>query len=162
VNLYNETFDMVYHFARTRVRDHSTAEDIVADTYLKAWRARLNFGGRGSALSWVMAITRNCAMDHLRARRPNVSLDLFEASGDPEGPETDTPWMSEADAEAIRRAVTRLTSEQQQVVFLRFSEELPHETVAARLGKSPTAVRQIQFRALMRLRSFLRDGIRDC
>lgn len=156
-NLYNETFDMVYHLARTLVRDNTTAEDIVADTYLKAWRARFGFSGRGSALSWIMAITRNCAMDHLRARRPNVSLDMFEAIGDPEGPATDAPWMSEADAEAIRRAVSRLTPDQQQVIYLRFYQELPHEAVAAKLGKSPTAIRQVQFRALVQLRKFLRE-----
>jgi len=154
--LYNETFDMVYHLARTLVRDHDTAEDIVAETYLKAWRARLSFSGKGSALSWVMAITRNCAMDHLRGRRPLVSLDVFEAIGDPEGPESDEPVLSEADAEAIRRAVTKLTPEQQQVIFLRFYEELPHDAVAARMGKSPTAIRQIQFRALVSLRRLLR------
>lgn len=158
--LYSQTFDTVYHFARTLVRDHDTAEDIVADTYLRAWRARQNFSGQGSALSWVMAITHNCAMDHLRTRRPNVSLDLFEAIGDPEGPESDGPSISETDAEAIRRAIASLNSEQQQVIFLRFYEELPHETVAARLSKSPTAIRQIQFRALVRLRKFLQEETR--
>jgi len=131
--LYNDTFDTVYHYARTLVRDHTTAEDVVADTYLKAWRAPLNFGGRGSALSWVMAITRNCAMDHLRARRPNVSLDLFEGIGDPEVPPTNEPWMSEEDAEAISRAVALLTPEQQDVIFMRFYQELPHDAVAAKL-----------------------------
>jgi RNA polymerase sigma factor (sigma-70 family) len=149
---------MVYHYARTLIREHETAEDVVADTYLKVWRARSNFSGRGSRLSWVMAITRNCAMDHLRARKPNVSLDLFEAIGDPGGPDRNEPWLSEADAEAIRRAVARLSEEQQQVIFLRFYQDLPHDAVAAKLGKSSTAIRQIQFRALMRLRKFLQGA----
>lgn len=156
-NLYSQTFDTVYHFARTLVRDHDTAEDIVADTYLRAWRARLNFTGQGSPLSWVMAITHNCAMDHLRARKPNVSLDLFDAIGDPEGPGSGDPPLCEGDAEAIRRAIARLTPEQQQVIFLRFYQELPHEAVATKLCKSPTAIRQIQFRALVRLRKFLQE-----
>ncbi len=160
-SLYNQTFDTVYHFARTLVRDHDTAEDIVADTYLKAWRARLSYGGQASVLSWVMAITHNCAMDHLRARRPKISLDLFDSIGDPEGPEADGPSITEADAEALRRAITRLTPEQQQVIFLRFYQELPHEAVALKLGKSPTAIRQIQFRALVRLRKLLKEETRD-
>ncbi len=155
--LYNQTFDTVYHFARTLVRDHDTTEDIVADTYLKAWRARFSFSGQGSLLSWVLAITHNCAMDHLRARRPDVSLDLFDSVGDPEGHEPEGPAITEADAEAIRRAITRLAPEQQQVIFLRFYQELPHEAVAAKLGKSPTAIRQIQFRALVHLRKFLAE-----
>lgn len=154
-SLYDQTFDMVDHYARTLIRDREAAEDVVADTYLKVWRARSNFSGRGSVLSWVMAITRNCAMDHLRARKPNVSLDLFEAIGDPGGPDVAEPWLSEADAEAMRHAVSRLSEEHQQVIFLRFYQELSHDAVAAKLGKSPTAIRQIQFRALMRLRKLL-------
>jgi DNA-directed RNA polymerase specialized sigma24 family protein len=41
------------------------------------------------------------------------------------------------------------------VIFLRFYEELPHESVAAKLGRSSNAVRAIQFRALSRLRQLL-------
>ncbi len=160
-DLYNQTFDTVYHFARTLVREHDTAEDVVSDTYLKAWRARMSFSGQGSALSWLMAITHNCAMDHLRARRPKVSLDLFDSIGDPEGPGTEGPSITEADAEVIRRAITRLTPEQQQVIFMRFYQELPHDAVALQLGKSPTAIRQIQFRALVRLRKLLKEETRD-
>jgi RNA polymerase sigma-70 factor, ECF subfamily len=108
-----------------------------------------------------MTITHHSAMDHLRARKPNVSLDVFDSIGHPEGPETEGPSITEADAEAIRRAVTRLSPEQQQVIFLRFYQELPHEAVAAKLGKSPTAVRQIQFRALVRLRTLLQEESRE-
>jgi len=158
-SLYDQTFHMVYHLARTLVRDHDSAEDIVADTYIRVWQAREKYNGHGTLLSWVMAITHNCAMDHLRARRPNVSLDLFASIGDPEGPEPPGPSITESDAEAIRRAIARLPADQQQVIFLRFYQELPHEAVAARLGKSPTAIRQIQYRALVHLRRLLREEL---
>ncbi len=158
-SLYNETFDLVYHFARTLVRDHGAADDIVAETYLKAWRARASYTRQGSLLSWVMAITRNCAMDYLRARKSDVSLDLFDSIGEPEGPCADGPSMTEEDVEAIRQAITRLRPEQQQVIFMRFYQELPHEAVAAKLGKSPTAIRQIQFRALVHLRKSLTERV---
>jgi len=155
--LYDRTFDAVYHLARTLVRDPDAAEDVVANAYLRVWQARAKYSRRGTILSWVMAITHNCAMDHLRARRPNVSLDLFSPIGDPEGPESPGPSITESDAEALRRAITRLRPDQQQVIFLRFYQELPHEAIAARLGKSPTAIRQIQFRALVHLRQLLRE-----
>lgn len=157
--LYEDTFDIVYHFARTLVREHATAEDIVAETYLKVWRARSKYSGKGSALAWVMAITRNCAMDHLRSRKPNVSLDIFDALGDPEGEAPGGSGFSEADGEVIRQAIMKLKPEQQQVVFMRFYEEVPHEVIATRLGKSTTAIRQIQLRALGSLRRYLKDQI---
>jgi RNA polymerase sigma-70 factor (ECF subfamily) len=152
--LYDQSFDTVYHLARTLVRDHDVAEGIVAETYVRAWRSRLHFGGRGSPLWGVMANPHNCAMDYSRARRPDISLDLVESIADRPEPGAS---ICEADAEAICRAITKLTPEQQQVIFLRLYHELPHEAVAAKLGKSPTAIRQIQFRALVRLRNFLRE-----
>jgi RNA polymerase sigma-70 factor (ECF subfamily) len=158
-SLYHRTFDTVYHLARTLVRDHDTAEDIVANTYMRVWQARLKYSGQGTLLSWVMAITRNCAMDHLRAHRPNVPLDLFDSIGDPEGHESPGPSITESDAEATRRAIAELSAEQQEVIFLRFYQELPHDAVAAKLGKSPTAIRQIQFRALVRLRQILQGEL---
>ena len=157
VRVYDETFDTVYHLARTLVRDHEGAQDIVAETYLRVWQARDTLCGQRTLLAWVMAITHNCAMDNLRARRPSVSLDLFDSIGDPGGAESPGPRITESDAEAIRRAITKLSQEQQQVIFLRFYQELPHEAVAAKLGKSPIAIRQIQFRALVRLRKLLQE-----
>ena len=154
--LYDKTFDTVYHFARTLVREHATAEDVVSDAYLKAWRARASYSGRGSALSWLMTITRNCAMDHMRARRPQVSLELFEGFGEQEEVEEEQ-FLSEADAAAIRDAVTQLSEEHQTVIRMRFFEGASHDVIATRLGKTPTAVRQIQYRALVQLRRYLEE-----
>ncbi len=157
-SLYDETFDTVYHLARALVSDPDIAQDIVAETYLRVWRSRERFHGDGSILSWVMAITHNCAMDHLRARRPKISLDVFDSIGEPEGPDSPAAGLSECDAEAIRRLVAKLGSDQRLVIFMRFYLELPHDAIAARMGKSSTAVRQIQFRALIRLRKLLLEG----
>ncbi len=157
-SLYDETFDTVYHLARTLVSDPDAAQDIVADAYLRVWRARERFTGQGTVLSWVMAIAHNCAIDELRARQPKISLDVFDSIGDPEGPGSPGSALSEGDASAVRQLVATLGPEQQQVIFMRFYLELPHDAIAARLGKSPTAVRQIQFRALVRMRKLLREG----
>ena len=51
-----------------------------------------------------------------------------------------------------------LTAEQQQVLFLRFFEGLPHEAIAERLGRQANAVRALQFRALNRLRTLLGES----
>ena len=57
--------------------------------------------------------------------------------------------------ERVRRAVGRLTEEQQQVLILRFFEELSTGEVAAIMGKRRGAIRGLQFRALSALRDLL-------
>jgi RNA polymerase sigma-70 factor (ECF subfamily) len=150
---YESTCDSVYRFALMLMREPSAAEDIAAEVYLRAWRARDRFEQRGTPIAWILSITRNCALDDLRKRRQQVNLDAIADYEDPA--ERLAPELSDTDINAIHGAIGRLTREQQQVIFLRFYEELPHESVAARLGRSPNAVRAIQFRALSRLRKLL-------
>lgn len=152
--LYRDTVDSVYRFTHMLVGDHHAAEDVVAETYLRAWRARHRFDQRRPGQSWVLAIARNCAMDALRARQRLVDLDMAEEIEDTSfdlAPQELTPEQ----LKLLHDAISRLTPEQQDVIFLRFFEGLPHETVASRLGKNANAVRAIQFRALSRLRGLL-------
>ena len=153
--LYHETCNSVYRYALMFVRDPHLAEDIAAEAYLRAWRARDRFESNGTPIAWLLSITRNCALDELRKRREQVHLDAvadFEESSNELG-----SMLSENDVNAIHDAIRRLTSEQQQVIFLRFFEELPHEQVAQRLGRNPNAIRAIQFRALSRMRKLLEE-----
>jgi RNA polymerase sigma-70 factor (ECF subfamily) len=150
--VYAATCDSVYRYALMLLRRPSLAEDVAAEVYLRAWRARDRFSDRGTAIAWLLSITRNCALDELRRRREHVQLDPL---ADLEDSFELRQELSENDIAVVHQALQRLTPEQQQVIFLRFYEELPHEAVALRLGRSPNAVRAIQFRALARMRTLL-------
>lgn len=158
-SLYSQTFERVVQFARKLVRDQAVAEDIVAETYLPAWRARSSFSGQGSAESWLLAIAHNCAMSYLRSRRPEVSLDVFYSIGDPEAPEVGGAPTTVIDSGMLGRALEDLTAKQRWVIFFRYYEGLPHEEIARRLGMSATATRQVHVRALLRLRGLLRAQV---
>ena len=151
--VYAATAESVYRYAHMLVREPFLAEDVTAETYLRAWRARGRFLARGSVTSWLLSIARNCALDEMRKRREQVQLDSTDDFEDIT--ESLRRELSESDLAAIHGAMQRLTPEQQQVIFLRFYEELPHESVAIRLGRTPNAVRAIQFRALSRMRKLL-------
>ena len=156
--LYEQTVDSVYRYALVLVRDRDRAEDVAADVYLKAWKNRLSLRDGAAALSWLLSITHNVAISMLRASREVADVDLIEEREDLNA-RTDTALFAEADAASLQSAMRRLTPEQQQVVFLRFFEDLPHDVVAARLNRNPNAIRAIQFRALSRLRKLLEVSV---
>ena len=156
--LYEQTVDSVYRYALVLVRDRDRAEDVAADVYLKAWKNRLSLRDGAAALPWLLSITHNVAISMLRASREVADVDLIEEREDLNA-RTDTALFAEADAASLQSAMRRLTPEQQQVVFLRFFEELPHDVVAARLNRNPNAIRAIQFRALSRLRKLLEVSV---
>lgn len=149
--VYEETAESVYRYGFTLLRDETRAEDLAAEVYLRAWRSRSSLRGE-NPLPWLMSIAHNLAMSQLRATREVADLSLVSEHEDRADEEE---RYTEAELSALHRAIRRLTPEQQQVVFLRFFEGLPHDAVAGRLGSNPNAVRAIQFRALGRLRKLL-------
>ena len=156
--LYEQTADSVYRYALVLVRDRDRAEDVTADVYLKAWKNRGGLRDGSAVLPWLLSITHNVAISFLRASREVADVDLI-ADREDHGARTDTALFAEADAACLQSAMRLLTAEQQQVVFLRFFEELPHDAVAARLNRNPNAIRAIQFRALSRLRKLLEVSV---
>jgi RNA polymerase sigma-70 factor (ECF subfamily) len=70
----------VYGLARSVVRDVQLAEDVSQEAFLRAWRHATAYDPRrGAVLPWLLTITRNAAIDHVRARRvrPEVPVDLL-------------------------------------------------------------------------------------
>ena len=157
--VYDESFDTVYRYALTLVRDEARAEDVTSEVFLKAWKARDQFKGEGNLLSWLLSITHNCALTMVRAesRAAITDVAVLEFQADPAALPGDALILS-SDSEEVRRAMLSLTAEQQQVLFLRFFEGLPHEAIAERLGRQANAVRALQFRALNRLRTLLGES----
>ncbi len=154
--LYETSVDSVYRYAHVLVRDPDRAEDVTADVFLRAWRGRAGLRDEASALSWLLTITHNSSMTLLRSTREVSGIEAI-AEAEDETADPAAELFAEMEAARIHDAVRKLTPEQQQVVFLRFFEGLPHEDVAQRLGSNANAVRAIQFRALSRLRKILQE-----
>jgi RNA polymerase sigma-70 factor, ECF subfamily len=156
-NVYEVTVDSLYRYAFTLTHDANRAEDLAADAYLNAWRNRSSLRADSTVLPWLMSIAHNLAISQFRSAREVADLSVI---AEPEDSLADpaTATFAESDAAAVHKALLQLTAEQQQVVFLRFFEGLPHDAVATRLGRNANAIRAIQFRALARLRKLLEES----
>lgn len=62
--------DTLYRFARARVKDSFTAEDLVQETLLAAYRSRNKFSGKSTLRTWLIGILRHKIVDHYRKQRP--------------------------------------------------------------------------------------------
>jgi RNA polymerase sigma-70 factor (ECF subfamily) len=72
------------------------AEDMVQETYLRAWRSRSSFEGRSTFRAWLYRIATNACLDLLRRRPPRVLPPQVAAAADPQVPPlaaADLPWM---------------------------------------------------------------------
>lgn len=161
-SLYDHYQPAIYRFIAIKVGSREEAEDITHQVFLSAWTKVRSYRHRGHPFSsWLYQIARNMVIDHYRARRDTVSLDKL----DPES--SLIPAVAHVDVEAkmqlekVHRAVSELKPEYQDVIILRFVEDLPLKEVSAILKKSEGAVKLAQHRAVRALREKLGDESND-
>lgn len=69
------------------------AEDLVQETFVKAWRARVSFEGRSAVRSWLYRIATNACLDFLDARKQRVSGGTVTSAEPQLGPQPHVPWL---------------------------------------------------------------------
>ena len=157
--LYEQHAVRVFRHAYFLTSDVSLAEDLTAQTFLKALEAISRYEDRGVPfIAWLLRITVNLAINHRKALKNGIHAQLPEQILDDDAlssPEQSCTIKSEG--ERVWTKVRELPLEQRQVIVMRFMEDMAYSDVAAVLGKSIGAVRVIQFRALHNLRNLLRE-----
>jgi RNA polymerase sigma factor (sigma-70 family) len=160
----------LFRIARSVVRDDSEAEDVVQETYLRAFAAISGFRSESSLFTWLTRIALNEARGRLRRRRPQVVLDIVEAEQErgaeiisfPRPLGAGTPESDAARTETRRLlelAIDELPEPFRLVFILREIEECTVEETAAQLGLLPDTVRTRLFRARRLLRNALYEKL---
>jgi RNA polymerase sigma-70 factor, ECF subfamily len=150
--LYDRHVVRVYRHIYYMVGNAAEAEDLTAQTFLRAWEAIERYQVRGAPfVSWLLRIAHNLGVSYLRSKRESSELhDGIVDTKERRDPEWS--YQQTAEEELVREAILKLREEQRQVIILRFIEDLDYKEVAEIIGKSVAAIRVIQHRALNSLR----------
>jgi len=134
------------------------AEEVVQDTFVRAWREAGSFDrARGSALAWLVTLTRNRAIDVVRARRRRALYEDGAADATP-SEAAPGPEGAHADAEraaAVQVALGTLRPEQRAVLELAYFSGLSHSEIAARLAQPLGTVKTRILQGVRHLREHL-------
>jgi len=176
--LYDRHVDAIYAAATRLTSDRQVAEEVVQETFLALWnRAELYDPALGSLPAWLHTITRNRAVDRLRAagRRPTLvplsaaagddehdsaALDRLVATGTVLGGANPDPGPEEALGvvelrETLAGALDGMPETERTVILLAYREELSQSEIASRLGWPLGTVKTRTRRALLRMRAAL-------
>jgi RNA polymerase sigma-70 factor (ECF subfamily) len=154
--LYKRHVQSIYRYIYYRVGDVNVTEDLTADVFLKALEGLEGFTYRGIPFSaWLYRIAHARVMDYFRqhARRELLPLDERLVAT---GKDLQATVEAQLYHEELQSAIAQLTTDQQQVIILKFVEGLSNAEVARILGKSEGAVKSLQHRALNSLQRIMR------
>ena len=144
--LYLLYADNVFGYVLAIVRDEHDAEDITSEVFSRLPRALTRYrSGAAPFAAWLLRVSRNAALDHLRAQRSVPRADVYAVSEVAEAP----AFERLAD---LRAALASLPADQRQVVLMRLVAGMSPGEVALELGRSVDAVHALQHRARRRLR----------
>lgn len=151
--LYLDSYDPVVRFVRRRCPP-AEADDIVAETFLVAWRRFEGVPARTEEqLAWIYAVARNCMLNSTRGHRRRTSLAVRIADQRPPGHPDETDAV--LDRIDLATSWRQLPDDDQEVLALKLWEGLTSTQAATVLGATPSAARVRLSRAKRRLRSLL-------
>ena len=155
--IYDSFFEPIYQFIRWRVDDPAVAEDLTSDVFVKFLTALQGpHAPRDSLRGWLFRVARNVLNDYYR--QPATTGPLEEGLAVASEFDLEGGLAASLDAERVRRAIRMLAPDQQEVLVLRFGQMMSLSDTADSMGKSISAIKSLQFRAIETLRRLLNEN----
>ena len=152
--LYDKYLPAIYRFVFIKIGRKQDAEDISQQVFIKAWQ---NIGGyefQGTPFSsWVYRIASNAVIDYYRTYKGDVNIDTVPEDHFSEMSDVAERIDSAINMKHLRVALMKLEPDQQNVLIMKFVDDLSNKEIAEALEKTEGAVRVIQHRALKQLKN---------
>jgi len=153
--LYEEYYDKIARYVYVHIGNKEEAEDIAGEVFLKALKSLKSYREQGVPMQgWLFRIAHNLTVDYLRKmdKRRTVPIDSVALLGNDNPADT---AEKNIEFERVVEAMNQLTTEQREVINLRFFGELTSKEVSSILGKRDGAVREMQRAAIEKLRAIM-------
>jgi RNA polymerase sigma-70 factor (ECF subfamily) len=159
--LYEHYTERIFNYVYYRTGNVHDAEDLTARVFQRAMNHIRNYTDRGIPFSaWLYRIAHNLVANwhRDRSRKQEIPLDdvpILPAKGD--HPETALVRTEQQDA--LLRLIRRLPSERQNLLILKFVENMSNAEIGQIMGRSEGAVKSLYHRTLLSLRDEIGDKI---
>ncbi len=127
-----EQYDKIYRYCSFKIYDVQLAQDITQETFLRFYRQGLTLDN-DKALPYLYTIAKNLCIDHFR-RRPTESLEKITEKI------TDDPTEDLISKLTLRMTISKLPDDEQELIFLRYVNEISVTAICKITGLSRFAV----------------------
>ena len=161
--LYDLCSDALFGIALGISRNHAEAQEILQDAFVSIWKNAGRYDpSLGSAIAWMIHLTRNLSIDRLRKRKRGDELhrkfseERAVTDGDAETPES--PLIAAEVAGRVRKAMKGLPSDQQLALNLAFFEGRTQTEIAAQLSEPLGTIKSRIRRAMDRVKHLMGEN----
>lgn len=157
-DLYSQYWSKVYFYIFKKIGVREDAEDLAEEAFLYAYDRYDRFDpDKSSVGTWLFIIVNSRLKDHYRARKSHVDISELENSLFEEGDELDKAVWLEQVRTVLTAAIDTLPARQQDVVRMKYFQNMSHEDIAKALNTSPGNARVLLSRALDKLKEQCRS-----
>ncbi len=143
-----EQYDKIYRYCYFKLYDKQLAQDITQESFLRFYRQGLDLDN-GKELPYLYTIAKNLCIDEFRKQAVD-SIDKLESE------EASDPSEELIDSLVLRSIVSKLPNDEQELIFLRYSNELPIASICKITGLSRFAVHRRLSKSLKWLKEELK------
>ncbi len=150
--IYDEQLPRLYNFFRYRTGNTDVAKDLTAKTMMRAWRFRHKYNQDiGAFNAWLFQIARSIAVDDWRKQQtPIIPLDHIESVASDMNVEAEIQKRDMA--ACLYRLLSELSTQEQDIIALKFGADLTNRAIADVLSISETNVGTILHRTIKKLK----------
>jgi RNA polymerase sigma-70 factor, ECF subfamily len=163
--LHRRLSTLLFSSALGILNNREAAEDVTQDVFVQIWEKAPSYDpGRGKAVTWALTLTRNKAIDRLRASQRRTRLhDQVESETNTEQHFDDRDSLHDALANergsALHAALQKLPEEQRQAIQMAYFDDMPYPQVARLLGAPLGTIKARIRRGMLRLREILESKL---
>ncbi|MDE5985737.1 MAG: sigma-70 family RNA polymerase sigma factor [Prevotella sp.] len=149
--------ERLYRQIRRMVLDHDDANDVLQNTFIKAWNGLPSFEGRAQLSSWLYRIAVNEALDFLRKKKQHLSLSDSDSEGCSVASRlmADEYFDGDETAAKLQQAVAELPQMQRLVFQLKYFEGKKYSEISEILDKSEGTLKASYHIAVKKISAFL-------
>ena len=154
--IVKEYSEQLYWQIRRLVLTHEDANDILQNTFIKAWTNIEYFRGDAKMSTWLYRIALNECLTFLNKQRASQQLSIDEAETEMMNQlESDAYFDGDETQQIFLQAVKQLPEKQQMIFNLKYFKEMKYEEISEILGTSIGALKASYHHAVKKIESFL-------
>lgn len=155
--LVREYQEPLYWQIRRMVLVHDDADDVLQNTFIKAWSAIDSFRGESRLQTWLFRIAINESLNHLSKKKQTFSLDQTEG-GVADMLASDSYFDGDELQSLFQAAIGTLPDKQRLVFNLKYFDEMKYEDISDMLGTSIGALKASYHHAVRKIFAFFEDN----